>query len=302
MDITKSSGPDLLPRADPSPNLIEADPAILQALDTLDSLPRHILRWVIALATAFYRRQMWRYVRGYRFAAYGFADPEFESDDFCVLLYAFPIPGFQDEVMWLEVGDDKFPVYVRRSVEIYHASLPVHPSLGTAACWAQSSKISAPGNLGFVTAKHVLGGAQPGSPAQTTRGQGTVLDIGPDGIDAALVEPPPSVSPVLGSRLTVVPIVAPWTDVSFDGSQSGRIQTKVTSVTDTRGSLNPHVPARVFLAHHGKNGDSGALVLDSGGQGVGIYTAMIVDAAGRAEGCSQLLAQVEYVMQLTLYQ
>jgi hypothetical protein len=95
--------------------------------------------------------------------------------------------------------------------------------------------------------------------------------------------------------------VGPWTDVGFE-STTGKIQTKVTAATDTRGSLDPSVPARVFLARPGQSGDSGALVIDSGGLGVGIYMGAIADASStRTKGMRQHLAQAGDTMGLTLH-
>jgi hypothetical protein len=131
-------------------------------------------------------------------------------------------------------------------------------------------------------------------------GNGTILDLGPDGIDSVLIEPPASVKHQLITSLFVLNLVPQWTDVVLTGTYS-TVQTKITLVSDTRGSLSPYIPARIFLAKHGTPGDSGALVSDSNGNGIGIYMGTVVDMAGRAEGFCQHLGQAVHCMDLRLY-
>jgi len=82
---------------------------------------------------------------------------------------------------------------------------------------------------------------------------------------------------------------------------SGIVSTTVTSVTELFGTLSARIPARVFIAHAGRQGDSGALIRDEAGNGVGIYTDRFVDIAGREQGMGMHLAQIVDTMKLTLY-
>jgi hypothetical protein len=313
MNIEKSKGPELLPKELPPFRYLQypvvAPPAAGLPPPTVpleEELPFELLRvifWTFAVATAFRAEELWRAIPGYKFAAYGFADPESEADAFAVLVYASPsVVEDSDRRHVVKVGEHTFPVFIRRWIEILHGAPTIHPQRGTAACWATSARLQHPSNFGLLTAKHVLG-AQPQLAARvpTTAGTATIIDLAPDGVDAALIAPAGVTQPRSGSLLTPVVHITPWTDVIFDGAQSGRIQTKVVAVTDTRGSLDPSIPARIFLAKPGQSGDSGALVSDLSGDGVGIYLGEVKDQAGRAEGFAQHLGQVTHAMQLTLY-
>lgn len=297
MDVSKSRGPDLLPSEFPPDNLFW--PRLRDVLKQMEDIPRLMFAWTIALSTAFEIEARWRGVPGYRSVAYGFADPEFEKDAFGVLVYAAPMVGALDEILSIEVGPYCFPIFVRRSLEILHSPPNVHPLAGTAGCWAMSRRLQTPGNVGFLTAKHVLGSTQIGSPVSTTGGYGTLLDTGPDGIDAALVGSPGASS--LGSSIDMIPGIWPWMDVYFDGRQSGRVRTKVVAVSDSRGTSSPYIPQTIYLAKHGQQSDSGALVMSSDGKGVGLYRGALQDPSGRNEGFAQHLGQIAGVMSLTLY-
>lgn len=299
MNWRKSSGPDLLPRHSPPGSLVP-DPYISLLNAIQDTTLQHVMYWTVALASAFAEHEIWRNIQGFRFAAFGFADPDFEEDAFGILAYGAPIPGRKDEKILVEAGEAKFPVFVRRSYELYHAVPTEHPALGTAGCWAESFKPIIRGQVGLLTVKHVLQGAQPGSSIATTHGVGTVLDVAPDGVEAALIAPSGPV-PRHRANLDWLHLVAPWTDVQFEGRQSGRIHTKVTSVHDTRGSLSPWTPIRIYLADRGMPGDSGALVEDGSSQGVGLYMGEIRDLSGRFEGVGQHLGQAAHSMNLNLY-
>src|SRR5262249_15776433 len=150
--------------------------------------------------------------------AFGFGDPEFEYDLFAALVYANAIPGARDEICTLHdphYPSIHVPIIIRRAFEMYHVP-PTHPSSGRSACWAQSTRLTPPRNYGLRTAKHVLAGLQIHSTLSTTSGNGTVLDLGPDGIDAALFEPPGLSAFPKATTLNVVNYVAPWTDVQFE--------------------------------------------------------------------------------------
>lgn len=304
MDITKSSGPDLLPSELPPSELIPEQ--LIESLNALPAVAQRVLSWTITLAAAFEREAQWQRIPGFRFVTYGFADPEFEADKFGAIVYATPMPGIRDDVSNIKVGRLEFPIFVRRPIEILHSLPNVHPLNGTAGCWATSSKLPSSRDTGFLTAKHVLQpqvGAPvlPGSPVPTTHGYGTVLDVGPDGIDAALVKPS-SASPSLGNRIPVIPYPYQWMDVSFCGrSSSSVVTTKVIEVSGMQAPLSPFLPSRICLAAYGQQGDSGALVETNTGDGVGIYGGRYQDPSGATRGWAQHLAQACNVMGLSLY-
>jgi hypothetical protein len=201
----------------------------------------------------------------------------------------------------LEVGGHTFPVVVRRGQWRQDSASTVHPVNGTAACWASSASL--PGD-GFLTAAHLLPSAAIGDTLQTRAGLGRVIDIAPPGIDAMLVEPPGGAPTNITSRprINPQPLVAPFIPAQFCGVSSGCVSTTVTNVTNMFGTLSPHIPGRVFLAHAGQGGDSGALI--RGGSpvtGIGLYAGRFLDAAGVQHGYGMHLAQVAYCMSLDLY-
>jgi hypothetical protein len=303
MDITRSLGLDLVPYEDPPEKLLPLQ--IFSETEYLDYIPRRIVFWIEVLKKRFMEEKMWKNILGYRFSTYGFADPdvEGEGDRFGIIVYANPVPDITDKTKFLTIGEFEFPIFIRRRIEIPHAPPKVHPVLGTAASWAESNRISPHlNNIGFLTAKHFLPSPQVGNLVQTTQGYGTIMDIGPDGIDAALIEPPQGVGPSIGNTLNPTMHIIPWTDVEFVGQSSGSVTTKIVHVTDTHGILSPHLPARVFLADAGLSGDSGALIVDlNTREGVGIYCGELRDLAGRREGYAQHLGQAVSSMDLTLY-
>jgi hypothetical protein len=110
VDISKSKGPSLL-SAYPSPPPPSGDlPEWYGAgLERMSEQSRSLVLWTNALARRFMQSLLWQRIPGFRFAAYGFADPEFEADAFAVLAYAAPIRGIQDEVTTISfaAGNDE---------------------------------------------------------------------------------------------------------------------------------------------------------------------------------------------------
>jgi hypothetical protein len=314
MTFAESRGPDLLPTRLPTPALI---PALMRAdLAAMPSQDRLILSWTTALATVFEAERRWTQIPGYRFAAYGFIDPSTALDAFGVIVYARAMVEASDRAPELSVDGVQFPVIIRRSQLRLHGahSNTIHPKNGTAACWAVSGKptTALPNGrkTGLLVAKHVIENQVIGSPCPSSdpSEDSTLLDLGPDGIDAALIEAPPSyrmdpTDPKNGmSSVNATKYIIPWTDVYFEGNSSGRLDTKVTAVTDTRGVLNSSLlPSRVFLADAGLGGDSGSLILDSSGNGIATYIGELSTPAGYTEGLSQHLWQTCELMNLKLY-
>jgi hypothetical protein len=304
MNTNKSGGLALVPQKFPPEGALGAfveDPALTQVIGTVDDTRWRTILWSLALQNAFTEQQWGLKVPGFRFASIGFADPEREQDAFGIMVYTQAWKNKEDRLSF-DLGGIGFPVFVRPSFEELHGPPQVHPSDGTAACWAKSRKAGFGHKVALLTAKHVVEGIAPGGPVRTTHGQGKLLDLAPASIDAALVVPPASVTPNLGGRLETLRYVAQWSDVQFTGMGSKKaVKTKVTEVW-FRDINHPSIPARIFLAWPGEKGDSGALVVDTNGKGIGIYLGGQVNiATNRMEGFCQHLDQAANLLECDLY-
>ena len=246
--------------------------------------------------------QFMKPVIGFRFLSFGFLDPELEKDDFGVIVFAtnpdYSNPFFLESI---ELEEKSFPVVVRPFVAIPH-SPSIHPSLGRCGCWAMTRISSAsPVGPGGLTAKHCVLGLTKGSKVALSNGTwGTLLDIAPEGIDAAIVDTGETAGKTI---LQTENFVTPYTDVEFEGTL-GPVTTKITAVTDTFGILgSPSLPSRVALAKSGSPGDSGAIVRSiSSGYAVGVYMGAYTDAAGRPGGLAQTAHQVALTMDGRFFQ
>lgn len=265
-----------------------------------------VLHWAMRLFLELRSRaaQVARKIPGFCQFAVGFLNPVTEKDAFgviaLVLSHERPAKQFIDLI---EVNNRKFPIVVRSITLTEHASPTVHPSNGTATCWAKS-RVSTPlPQEGILTAKHVTGTRLQARVKFNGGGVGRLVDMAPEGIDAAVVDTPETF-PRSPMRMRTIAAVAPWTDVEFTGAGSGGLhRTKVTAVTDILGILSsPLLPVRVVLANHGSPGDSGALVLEpKTSKAVGLYMAEFSDQAGRSGGLAQHMEQVVQIMDMELY-
>lgn len=275
--------------------------------DVMESIPesdRTTFLWIISLATEMENTEIWKEIPGYRHAAFGYLHPSLEVNGFGVVIYANPLPYFEDQVRYVKINHWEFPVFIRRSIRIRHSLPNIHPSGGTAGCWAESKKPGLYVSNGFLTAKHVFPqGTKAGDKVQLTNGYGEVIDIGPDGIDAALValDDPSLYNP--GKNISTQMFPIPWTLASFNGQITGSVHARITSVSDFRGVIhNPSIPLRVFLSKSGNPGDSGSTVFGPMGEGIGIYVGELMDPRGVIEGYSQHIGQVAGIMNLALYE
>jgi hypothetical protein len=304
MNTNKSRGLALVPKQYPGEGPLGAfleDPVLPDTLGKLEESQSRAVLWTIALQNAFSEQKLASRIPGFRFASVGFADPETEADAFGLMVYTAPLKAKED-VFGIEVAGITFPIRVRPSIEELHLSPELHPSDGTSTCWAISRKPNVAKSLGFLTAKHVVENLRPGDAVNTNMGVGSVLDLAPASIDAALIAPPRGVSPQMKSPLECVRYVAQWTDVQFVGMGSRQaVQTKVTEVW-FRDVYHPSLPATVFLAWPGKPGDSGALVVDANGKGIAMYLGgQINTATSRMEGFGQHLDQAAHLLDCSLY-
>lgn len=324
MAFEKSSGFELLPPVGETRLLANRQELFFSVADTLKSegLLRSLF-WTLRLSIVTEGGStLRRTVPGFRFASYGFMDPESEADAFGVIVIAAPsvesrivreeqdfdgggVTDFNKEKLEsVTVDGQLFPIIVRRIREYLHA--PFHPAGGSGACWCKPRQMTR-GSVGILTAKHVLPGTSGG---QVAIGQqvslscghpGRVSALAPDGIDAAVVSS--DCIPKSGSPIQTLQIPVPWMDVEFEGSMSS-IATKITSVPDVQGVLtSPLLPARFFLANYGHPGDSGALVRDVNTQNAaGIYLGSFTNPAGGSGGIAQLAYQAQHILDIELYE
>lgn len=97
--------------------------------------------------------------------------------------------------------------------------------------------------------------------------------------------------------MTCLDQIPQWLDVSIVG-RLGTLRTKVIEVQLGRMAYHPSIPLRVFLGHPGQPGDSGALVCDLQGNGIGVYMGSLGSPLGHQEGFCQHLAQATHIMNL----
>jgi hypothetical protein len=308
----KSPGLDPSQIPDKEPVL---DDALLEWVDSRKNLStesRAALLWSAAIQDVFEEEEIWRWTPGFWFASFGFLDPETEGPGLGAIAYVRGEGGEGSHAPF-QVQGQTFRFVLRTARRYVPARSVLKPVDGTATCWARSKRV-AEEEWTLLTAAHVashdLAQVQIGSPVPMASGPPwLIIDVGPPAIDAMLLipseEPEPEPEPVPGQEsprapLSVDDLVAPYMDVWIHGGVSGTHQTKVVHVTDTRGSLDPYLPMRIFLADAMQPGDSGSLVTDQTGTAIGIYTGSMRDAAGRSEGVCQHLGQVRHCMQLEL--
>ena len=309
MNFEKSQGLDLLPSRIPTSQELGRDRELYERLrEQIDEHPddeQRAILWTIALQNAFEEQGIGRSIPGLEMVTYGFADPAYEDDTFAALVYTIPsVPELHDEAeinFTVKVGNLRFPVFIRPSRWEFHQLPTIHPGNGTGACWARTLKPGFRKKVGLLTAKHVVGQRILGNPVPLTNGIGKLLDVAPEGIDAALIQVPQAKLPSHLHPFTAQTHIAQWTDVQVYGRESGVFQTKVIEVTPSRGSLHYTIPLRIFLANPGKPGDSGSLVLNANGEGVGIYMGSVTSLANdQVEGFCQHLKQAAETLALEL--
>jgi hypothetical protein len=270
-------------------------PRVLEAVEPYDHINRRAVEWAAAIQTTFEREEMYVRFPAYQFASYGALDPEVDGGAFGVAVHALaPYQGSLDHGM--AVGNARFRIAVRTDEQLT-LHRPPDPANGTATCWAHSAKLT-PGHEYVLTVEHAVSGHSVGVGGRVpmSHGTATIVDLPSYGIDAALLDTGTSGS------LTQLPAVrypAPWTPVTIEGAHCTPSTTFMRS-SDVTGSLHPMLPIRLFFAHAAHHGDSGALVLDQNGRGLGLYMGEVTNRGGVREGVCQHLGQVEQVMALTL--
>lgn len=293
-----------LPPFEPPRSLVPTP--IREARELMDRSAHDALQWAAAIQTTFERERMYMRFPGFQFASYGALNPEIDGGPFGVAVHAAAAPwgeGAHD----MRVGDAKFRLAVRTDEELT-LHRPTDPERGTSTCWALSTRLAA-GKEYALTAEHTVGALQGGDPvgAQKTgignlvplAGGGTaeIKDIGPPGIDATLLD----VGSPHGSlaSFSTITYPAPWTPVTIEGAHNN-VPTMFMRSSDVTGSMHHLLPIRLFLEQAAQPGDSGALVPDASGTGIGLYMGEVANPAGVREGVCQHLGQIEHAMALTL--
>ncbi|MEM9496187.1 MAG: hypothetical protein AAGA09_09300 [Pseudomonadota bacterium] len=292
--------PDEMPPPEYLGGLSRAVEAALHKIENPER--RKILLWTLALE--FYLNNMMEALPAPYVPTVGFLHPATEGDRFGVILHNWgrpngPIPRPREEELMLPrsiyIRDHLFPVVVRRSAFIPHTNC--HPYGGRGACFAREKD----GTRNLLTCAHVIGGAHQidleddyGKHLET----GSVLTNAVSGIDAQVIKarlkfstPLPAVNPI-----------ASYDNIIFEAG-SGHRAGMVTSVTDTRGSLDRALPARVLINCYGVGGDSGSPVILGGGERkiVGLYMGYLQSATGVTEGVCQNAAQAAHVLDIELF-
>lgn len=319
MNINHSSGPEVLPEFTDYGSIEDYLFLLQNNYEVQETMgQRQSMLWAIKLMFEFKEkaRDYYRSIPGLRGIAFGYLDPDYEVDDFGVILigsdsYEGPDSGIQDRFIneqpyrsnildYVRLSEKEFPIVIRRINKKYY-SPSIHPVQGTSGCWAKSRITSDPIGPGFLTVKHVTG-SKIGAPILLSNGRfGHVLDVAPQGIDAALISST-EVFPGFLPR-PIQRHIAPWTDAYFMGAASGYHHTKITAITDTFGILNtPSLPVRIFLADAGTHGDSGALIVnDATKEAIGLLMGEYSNPAGQTGGFSQHLYQVKELMDMEVY-
>jgi hypothetical protein len=248
------------------------------------------------------RSRKLRAVPGFMYLAAGFLDPALERNNdghFGLIVYVNRLHSSDSPLLFLEsitCENRRFPVVVREVEERLQRPTVV-PAVGWSSCWARTRTNSRhPIGPGALTAQHVVQGVPIGGPVPlSSAGNGSLLDVAPPSVDAALVdtlEPPPASA----SSIDVNPYVAPLAPVIVQLRETD-LTSRVTDVNDTFKIFNSaELPLRLGLEHAGQPGDSGALVLDSEGRAVGIYMGALVNALSMRFGLAQHAFQVSAVM------
>jgi hypothetical protein len=311
-------GYELLPKHFPDGELLGPYAKILDALrdETIDYSEDELraIHWTMAIENAFERSGFAASMPGFQMTTYGFANPEVEQPAFGVIVYTVPSDLEENASVYkrprqpqpdthspyaISVGDIRFPIFVRqRKLELH--SLGVNPRHGTAACWAKSKRPPLASKTAVLTAKHILRQPVLGQTIPFTTGSGRLIDVAPEGVDAALVEVN-QMPATTTKRLRTRKLVAQWIDVDVH-TQHSVFRTKVVEVNSSRGSLHYSLPLRIFLAHPANSGDSGSLVTTPGGVGIGMYMGSVTNpATGASEGFCQHLAQAASALQVDLW-
>jgi hypothetical protein len=238
----------------------------------------------------------------YLYTAIGFFEKPDSTVGFGVVNYtrwlAWPE---REKKPFVKIDGYEFPIVTNR-ISVKLNAFNSNPTGGTGACYALSKKSTSPIGPGVLTAKHVVGGRLGRRVTLSCGHTGIVKHVAPGAIDAALVVDEQC---HYKKMKNVIPIrhVAPFSEATFWGRQSGNVEARVKQITNTLDILDsPQLPVTIFLTKSGTGGDSGALVTDNQGVPIGIYTGAFNNhTLGDSGGLAQHAFQVAEIMDMEFY-
>ena len=212
----------------------------------------------------------------------------------------------KQEVIPVNVGNSIFPLVLNYGRIQLHGC-PTHPPGGTGCCWVQDATGTATWTHGILASRHVVSSYSLGSgisltptSSYSTPVSGSLADIDACTIDAAIIKINSADWPAGLGSLHLNAAIAPGVKVQFNGahtSGSGSVL-RIFQHSNYYGNL---FGQRIITDCYGIPGDSGTLLQDTSGRGLGIYMGDIPDGSGGYEGLYQDLKQVEHYFHLNLY-
>jgi len=299
--IAQTVGPTELPGHMPRLDLVEA--GLRNLMEDFWLLPPQFqpaVYWSVRLMQEARARSLLQSILAARFLALGFVPQGRNEFGFGVIAFTHPpVDPRTSQMEPLDVDNQRFQVLVR-PIQLEEHGPQTQPANGTSSCWARTRLASEAVGPGLLTAKHVTNGVIGGLIPLSDGTQGEVLDIGPEGIDVALVA---TTEDPAARKIPVMRLIPAWWEVQFDGP-SGQHQTTVAQTGDILGIYRSNaLPLRVILSDGGKSGDSGALVRGrEDGAAVGVYLGTGTDPSERTYGFCQHAYQATEIMQMELYE
>jgi len=212
----------------------------------------------------------------------------------------------KQEVIPITVGNNVFPLVLNYGRINFHGC-PTHPPGGTGCCWVQDATGKAKWTYGILASRHVVSSYSLGAGISLTPNSsysipvsGSLADIDAATIDAAIIKINSSDWPAGLGSLSINSVISPGTKVQFKGAHTS-VSGSVLRVFQFPNYYGNMFGQRIITDCYGIPGDSGTLLQDNSGRGLGIYMGDIPDGSGGYEGMYQDLKQVEHYFQLNLY-
>ena len=233
------------------------------------------------------------------------------SNSFVFGLYALATADDQDklqEVIPIRYPGRTIPLVINYGRIGLHGC-PPHPAGGMNSCWVENASGGTRWSKGILASRHVVSGYSLGSSINLTPStahflpsSGKLADIDACTIDAAVIGIDPIDWPPGLRRLSVNRAIAPGTTTGAFTDSTGIITSgSVLRVIHNSTYYGNLIGQRVITDFYGKPGDSGTLLRDGAGDGMGIYIGDIPDGAGGKEGLFQDLYQAKHYFGLDLY-
>ncbi len=207
----------------------------------------------------------------------------------------------------MTIGDQIFPLVIQYG-RVEPNGCPTHPPGGTGCCWAEDVSGKSTWSKGIVASRHVVSSYPIGtsislsrSTTHSTPSSGNLAVIDACTIDAAIIQIDPFYWPTGLQPLSINSAIAPGKTVAQLNGQYTTVAGHVLRVFQYPNYFGNLFGQRVIADCHGVPGDSGTLLMDSKGDGLGMYMGTIPDGAGGSDGLYQDLKQVEDYFDLKLY-